>query len=75
MMDCNALIARLYTYLDGELDAAGCAEVQAHLEACSGCVDHAGFEEAVLQLVRAKCCEPAPEGLLERLRTALNDVR
>lgn len=75
MMDCDGLIERLYAYLDGELEAVNCEEIQAHLDECEGCLQHADFERAVLDLVRRKCCEQAPEGLIERLRSAIDAER
>lgn len=36
---CRELFAKLSEYLDGEIDAASCAEVDAHLEDCAPCKD------------------------------------
>jgi mycothiol system anti-sigma-R factor len=72
MMDCEALIDRLYAYLDGEIEGLDRDEIRSHLEECGGCNEHADFERTVLELVKSKCCEQAPTDLLSRLRAALD---
>ena len=38
--DCRSFLARLYVYLDGEIDELSKADIDRHLEACSGCEQH-----------------------------------
>ncbi|MFI6521699.1 mycothiol system anti-sigma-R factor [Spirillospora sp. NPDC050679] len=61
---CTEVLARVYTYLDGELDQGGCSEVKDHLDECGPCLREYGLEEAVKKLVGKSCgCEPVPEDL------------
>ncbi|MFP5224488.1 MAG: mycothiol system anti-sigma-R factor [Actinomycetota bacterium] len=71
-MDCDALVERLYAYLDGEIDGLDREEIRAHLEECGGCHEYADFERTVLELIKKKCCEQAPPELLAKLRAALD---
>lgn len=66
-MDCREFEAKLWAFLDGELDAAVCAELRAHLENCPGCLDHYRFEDALRGFVRRCCHEPVPDALRDRL--------
>lgn len=66
-MDCREFEAKLWAFLDGELEAAVCAELRAHLESCPGCLDHYRFEDALRVFVRRCCHEPLPEALRDRL--------
>lgn len=72
MMDCDGLVAKLYEFLDGELDGGSCEEIRAHLDACRPCMDQADLEKAFQALLRRRCCEQAPEGMLDRVRERLN---
>ena len=62
--DCNQLIERLWAYMDGEADEALCSELQAHIEACLPCRQHAEFERRLRVIIQYKCRgERAPEPL------------
>lgn len=61
---CTEVLARVYSYLDGELDEHGCAQVRRHLDECGPCLREYGLEEAVKKLVNKTCgCEPVPADL------------
>lgn len=65
-VDCDAVMAVIQRYLDGEL-VGGAGEVAAHLEACPGCE----IEVATYQRLRAALARPAEDidpDVLERLR-------
>ncbi|MFC5752578.1 mycothiol system anti-sigma-R factor [Actinomadura rugatobispora] len=72
---CEEVLARVYTYLDGELDQGGCGEVQQHLEECGPCLREYGLEEAVKKLVN-KCCrsDQAPEDLRAKVMGRIEEV-
>lgn len=66
--DCTKALARLYEFLDHELDSANADEVRSHLEACEPCMDAFDAEEALRRLVKRGCCEEAaPEHLRVRV--------
>lgn len=65
---CTEVLARVYTYLDGELDDGGCAKVRDHLDECGPCLREYGLEESVKKLVNKSCgCEPVPGELRARV--------
>ncbi len=71
--ECREVLARLYEYLDGELDAAGSEKVRAHLEACRPCLNRYEFERlfheyVVARAPRPKAREEFKAGLLARIR-------
>jgi mycothiol system anti-sigma-R factor len=65
---CNEVLARVYSYLDGELDQGGCFEVREHLDECGPCLREYGLEEAVKKLVHKSCgADPVPEDLRDKV--------
>ena len=71
--DCQALLAHLYEFLDGEVGEDECAALERHVEACPECFNQVDFERGVKELVRRKCSERLPEGLTARLRERIQD--
>jgi mycothiol system anti-sigma-R factor len=71
-VDCHAVIAEVYLYLDLECDDARRELIRDHLDECSPCLREYGIEQEVKLLV-ARCCgaERAPDSLRERLRAKL----
>lgn len=67
-MDCREFEAKLWAFLDGELDEAACTELRAHLERCPGCLDHYRFEGALRVFVQRSCQETIPEPVRHRLQ-------
>jgi anti-sigma factor (TIGR02949 family) len=65
---CPEALARLDTYLDGEMTEAEIADVSAHLARCYPCGDRADFERHLREVVRSCAAEVAPAGLLEKVR-------
>jgi len=73
---CSEVLARVYAYLDGEIEDAGYAQIREHLDECGPCLREYGLEEVVRRLV-AKCCgsEPAPSELRGKVLTRIQAVR
>ncbi len=69
--DCRSFLARLYLYLDGEIDELSKADIDRHLELCTGCEQHLVFERDLKALVRRKCSEQPDAILIERLRVEI----
>lgn len=73
---CDEVLARVYTYLDGELDQGGCTEVRDHLDECGPCLREYGLEEAVKKLVSKSCrCESVPTDLRAKVMERIQEVR
>jgi mycothiol system anti-sigma-R factor len=75
-IDCVEVIEQVYLYLDDEIDEVHRTEVRVHLDDCGPCLRQYGIEQEVKALV-ARCCggESAPDGLKDRLRAKLAEVR
>jgi anti-sigma factor (TIGR02949 family) len=71
-IDCATAVRRLWDYLDGELDDARMAEVDAHLDACRRCPPHFAFARTFLDALAAGRREHAPPvALRDRVVAAL----
>ncbi|WP_019633248.1 mycothiol system anti-sigma-R factor [Actinomadura atramentaria] len=72
---CGEVLARVYTYLDGELDQGRCGEVRQHLDECGPCLREFGLEESVKKLVHKSCgCEPVPSDLRARVLGRIEQI-
>jgi mycothiol system anti-sigma-R factor len=70
--ECAAVIAEVWTLLDGECSAESRDILKHHLEECPACLRHYGVEERVKRLIATKCGEKAPDGLRARLRIEIS---
>jgi anti-sigma factor (TIGR02949 family) len=71
-VDCRELLRQLWTYLDGEVDAPLCEELQRHIARCLPCRQHAEFERRLREIIQYKCRgERAPEPLRRDLARLL----
>ncbi len=52
MIPCDEASARLFEYLDGELDGVSEDEVRRHLEVCEACYPRVEFEKHFLEALR-----------------------
>jgi len=73
---CSEVLARVYSYLDGEIEDKSLAQIRQHLDECGPCLREYGLEEAVKRLVH-KCCgpEPAPSGLRTKVLVRIQTIR
>ncbi len=68
-LNCEESLARVYEYLDGELDAAEHDAVRKHLEKCRRCYPHFDFERLFLDYVHELgAAETSNPGLATRVR-------
>lgn len=75
-VSCSEVLARLYSYLDGETVDLGHAKIREHLEECGPCLREYGLEEAVKRLVHKHCgCEAAPTELRAKVLNRIRAVR
>ena len=73
--DCSEVLGRMFVFLDNELDSAGCAQIQQHLEECGPCLAKYDLERTVKAVVARSCTEVAPQGLRERVMVSIRDVQ
>jgi mycothiol system anti-sigma-R factor len=73
---CSEVLARVYSYLDGEIDEAARAQIRVHLDDCGPCLREFGLEEVVRRLVRKSCGqETVPVELRTKVLTRIAVVR
>jgi mycothiol system anti-sigma-R factor len=73
--ECRAVIAEVWTLLDGECTPEIRRKLRRHLEECPRCLWRYGLEERIKELIASKCRgEKAPEGFLERLRLEISQT-
>lgn len=64
-------LARLYNFLDGELEADDVVAIRAHLDHCRNCEREYAIETMLKELVRRSCHDEAPAGLTDRIRARI----
>jgi mycothiol system anti-sigma-R factor len=72
---CADFLERIVCLLDNELDGSEVAEVKAHLEECAPCLQNYDLQRTVKALVARSCHEQAPDGLRERVRVQIQQIR
>jgi mycothiol system anti-sigma-R factor len=73
---CSEVLARVYSYLDGEIQGEGCIEIREHLDECGPCLREYGLEEAVKRLVHKHCGhEAVPSELRTKVLVRIQAVR
>jgi len=73
---CSEVLARVYSYLDGEIENKSLAQIREHLDECGPCLREYGLEEAVKRLVHKSCgSEPTPSGLRSKVLVRIRTIR
>lgn len=73
---CSEVLAKVYTYIDGELEEGNCADIRRHLDECGPCLEEYGLEEAVKRLVAKHCgSDPVPDDLRSKVLNRLDAAR
>ena len=72
MIPCDEASARLFEYLDGELEGVSEEEVRRHLEVCEACYPRVQFEKHFLEALRRSHDDgPVSEDLRDRVLRSL----
>lgn len=66
-IDCDGVLAQLYDYIDGELDAETMGKIRAHLEKCKRCYPRYDFEAAFVRFVGEHGKTSAPTELRHKI--------
>ena len=61
--ECQEVLARLYTFLDGELTEERRAKIRHHLDECSPCLEAFEFEAELRQMVANRLRDRVPDAL------------
>lgn len=70
--DCKTLLNSLSEYIDGELPAELCKEIEKHLEGCENCRIVLNTTRRTIDLVHAPLDKGVPTDVRERLFKRLN---
>jgi len=71
MIPCDHVIAKLWEYVDGELNEEQAEKVRAHLDVCSRCFPQYNFQRAYKEFIRCSGEQPLPPGLRRRIFEAI----
>ena len=69
---CAALLDQLHDYIDGELEATLCAEIEEHLAGCDDCRVLVDTTQKTIILYRRQTPVQMPEEAMTRLQQALD---
>jgi len=73
---CSEVLARVASYIDGELEGGDFVLIRQHLDECGPCLREYGLEEVVKRLVHKHCgTEQVPSELRSRVLTRIQQVR
>jgi anti-sigma factor RsiW len=68
---CQEILEHISDYVDGELEAALCAEIEAHLAGCRNCRVLVDTVRKTVTLYHAQAPSELPSGVEERLYKVL----
>lgn len=69
--ECEETLARLYTFLDGELTAERKEKIRKHLDDCSPCLEAFEFESELRSMIASKSKDQCPEILKAKIANIL----
>jgi anti-sigma factor RsiW len=72
--NCGAMRATISAYLDGDLDAVACEEIEGHCRNCSRCAALVEGLRETIGLCREAGRVPLPESVRERARASMAAV-
>jgi len=72
--DCQKVFARLSEYLDQELPAATCEELERHIENCAPCVEFVDSLKKSVGLHRAYRSAAGPRALRPAVKQSLREA-
>jgi anti-sigma factor (TIGR02949 family) len=66
-IDCKGVLAKLYEYIDGELDEETIEKVRVHIEKCKLCYPRYNFEAAFVRFLGQQGRASVPDELRRRV--------
>ena len=70
-MGCKDMLGNLSEYIDGDLEAELCAEIEAHIADCTNCSIVVDTLRRTVTLYHDNCHDPLPDDVKGRLLAAL----
>ena len=74
-VDCSEALARLFEFLDTEIDEVEGDRIRRHLADCEPCLSEYDAGDHLKRLVRRSCTELAPAELHVRIRQQITVLR
>lgn len=71
--ECQETLARLYTFLDGELTQGRKAKIRQHLDECSPCLEAFEFESELRSMIASKSKDRCPDALRAKVAAILKN--
>jgi len=68
---CREILTKISAYLDGELEAAACDEIERHCEQCASCLELVEGLRQTIGLCRRAAEAPLPEAVRQRARASV----
>jgi anti-sigma factor RsiW len=72
--ECQAILADISAYLDGDLDRIACDAIDAHCGTCASCAGIVDGLRQTLGLCRQVADTPLPDAVRERARESLRNL-
>jgi len=72
--NCMALFEKLSEYIDRELDAPTCRDIEAHIRACKPCQVCFGTLKQTVDLCKRLESRKVPETFQSKLKDAISDL-
>ncbi len=69
--DCAAVLRTISAYLDGELDAARCDDIERHCETCPECAAVVKGLRSTIGLCRGAAATELPEGVRRKAQESV----
>jgi len=69
--ECGDMLTRISSYLDGDLDAAGCQAIERHCAACARCAGFVAGLRETIGLCREAGSAPLPDAVRQRARASI----
>lgn len=68
---CQAMLAAISAYLDGDLDQTECGEIERHCASCARCAEVIATLRQTVGLCRNAAAVPLPEAVRARARASI----
>jgi anti-sigma factor RsiW len=68
---CRTILSKISAYLDGELDATACEDIERHCETCSACQELVDGLRETVGLCRNAGRMPLPDAVRQRARDSI----
>jgi anti-sigma factor RsiW len=72
--ECAAVLASISAYLDGDLDAAACASIEAHAVTCATCAPTIEGLRRTIGLCHDAGAVPLPDVVRQRARASIQQL-